>query len=111
MNCPDCGGATGVLETAAYPDRVRRRRECVACGHRFTTDERPRTPSRFQPGDRVRSPGGSMGTVRKLANLQIGPGVTDDNPLYIVHFDDLGGMKDVDVKLTADRLNPEGGTR
>lgn len=40
MDCPECGSDdTGVLETAPYSDRVRRRRECQACGHRFTTRE------------------------------------------------------------------------
>jgi len=46
MTCPECGGDTRVLET--YPReegrRVWRRRECVACGHRFSTNEREREP-------------------------------------------------------------------
>lgn len=60
----------------------------------------------YEPGDRVRSPRGSIGTVQKLANHQRGPNVSEDNPLYVVHFEDLGGMKDVSVKMTADRLRP-----
>lgn len=39
--CPQCGcSATDVIETRASLFRkVRRRRECVHCGHRFTTLE------------------------------------------------------------------------
>jgi transcriptional repressor NrdR len=43
MNCPSCNGSTHVLETrnASAGNAVRRRRECLACGTRFTTSERP----------------------------------------------------------------------
>lgn len=41
MVCPRCGEDTSVIETVSYPRRVRRRRECVSCGTRFTTHERP----------------------------------------------------------------------
>lgn len=44
MDCPECGADTRVVETAPYPNRVRRRRECEACGHRFTTREGPVVP-------------------------------------------------------------------
>ena len=42
MECPRCERATRVLESrrAAEGDAIRRRRECSACGHRFTTYER-----------------------------------------------------------------------
>lgn len=43
MRCPNCGaGDTRVIETrTADEDRiVRRRRECISCGSRFTTYER-----------------------------------------------------------------------
>ncbi len=41
MNCPRCDSSTGTLETRkAEGGSVRRRRECSACGHRFTTYER-----------------------------------------------------------------------
>jgi len=43
MRCPDCLGATHVLDSRPAGDTaVRRRRECLRCGHRFTTDEAPR---------------------------------------------------------------------
>jgi transcriptional repressor NrdR len=40
--CPSCHSSTRVLESRRAPDgaAVRRRRECPACGHRFTTFER-----------------------------------------------------------------------
>lgn len=46
LPCPTCGGATRVIETRLHgapadpAERyVRRRRECRACAHRFTTKE------------------------------------------------------------------------
>jgi transcriptional repressor NrdR len=39
--CARCQQADSkVLETRASPDGVRRRRQCLGCGHRFTTHER-----------------------------------------------------------------------
>lgn len=40
MTCPVCGGETKVTDTR-HPDceTVKRRRECLECGHRFTTTE------------------------------------------------------------------------
>ena len=42
MHCPSCNAPTHVLESrrAEDGDAVRRRRECTACGRRFTTFER-----------------------------------------------------------------------
>jgi transcriptional repressor NrdR len=41
VNCPHCDSATKILETRRVPDgALRRRRQCTACGHRFTTYER-----------------------------------------------------------------------
>jgi transcriptional repressor NrdR len=42
MNCPSCQSGTRVVETrsASGGTAVRRRRECPACGRRFTTFER-----------------------------------------------------------------------
>ena len=42
MICPACNGITRVLESRRADDgaATRRRRECPACGHRFTTFER-----------------------------------------------------------------------
>ena len=42
MRCPKCGGQDDkVLDSRAVHDGkvIRRRRECIACGHRFTTFE------------------------------------------------------------------------
>ncbi len=42
MDCPSCNRPTTVLETRRAEDggATRRRRQCPACGHRFTTYER-----------------------------------------------------------------------
>jgi transcriptional repressor NrdR len=42
MDCPSCNRPTRVLESRRAEDggATRRRRECPACGHRFTTYER-----------------------------------------------------------------------
>lgn len=39
MTCPICGDKTKVINSRATCDCVKRRRECVSCGHRFTTEE------------------------------------------------------------------------
>jgi transcriptional repressor NrdR len=57
VTCPSCEAATRVLESRPAPDgAVRRRRECTACGRRFTTFER-REPELYvikRSGDRQR---------------------------------------------------------
>ncbi len=41
MNCPFCGhDDTKVTDSRPEPDGIRRRRECLKCGQRFTTVER-----------------------------------------------------------------------
>lgn len=43
MRCVRCEApGTSVAQVEKYGARIRRRRECPVCGHRFTTDERPR---------------------------------------------------------------------
>jgi transcriptional repressor NrdR len=61
MNCPFCRGASKVVDSRPIPDGIRRRRECLRCGRRFTTHERivptelrvvkagDRPPEDFQP--------------------------------------------------------------
>lgn len=39
MTCPVCGGDTMVFNSRPRPETVYRRRECLTCGHRFTTFE------------------------------------------------------------------------
>lgn len=40
MNCPKCGDVRSrVFETVPVGDRIRRRRECKGCKHRFSTVE------------------------------------------------------------------------
>jgi transcriptional repressor NrdR len=40
MNCPYCGKKSKVVDTRSAGEGIRRRRECKACGQRFTTYER-----------------------------------------------------------------------
>ena len=40
MLCPYCSSDSRVLDSRATSDAVRRRRECLTCGRRFTTYER-----------------------------------------------------------------------
>ncbi len=40
MQCPYCGRDSKVVDSRPIPDGIRRRRECTACGRRFTTPER-----------------------------------------------------------------------
>ena len=39
MNCPRCGGKTGVVDCRRLNGTMRRRRECKVCGGRFSTEE------------------------------------------------------------------------
>lgn len=39
MNCPKCDAETAVIDSRSALGTVRRRRQCEACGHRFTTRE------------------------------------------------------------------------
>jgi transcriptional repressor NrdR len=64
MECPRCDRPAGVLESRRADEgaAIRRRRECSACGHRFTTYERRRPEPIFvrkrggdrQPFDRAK---------------------------------------------------------
>ena len=40
MQCPYCGSRTRVVDSRSAGEGIRRRRECMACGQRFTTYER-----------------------------------------------------------------------
>lgn len=51
MKCARCDADTSVVDSRHTPDNfMRRRRECVACGHRFSTWE-----SRYKPDRRDRT--------------------------------------------------------
>jgi transcriptional repressor NrdR len=64
MDCPHCSAPTKVLESRRAEDgaALRRRRECTACGQRFTSYERIQRPrlyvrkrsGRRQPFDRTK---------------------------------------------------------
>lgn len=75
MNCPACSATTRVLESrpAKGGSEVRRRRECEACGRRFTTFERlEREPltirkrdGSLEPFDRRKLAGGLLRASHK----------------------------------------------
>ena len=58
MKCPYCGQrASRVVDTREAGDGIRRRRECMACGQRFTTYERVHSaPVMVVKGDGRREP-------------------------------------------------------
>lgn len=39
MTCPKCNEKTKVIDSKADADSTERRRECTACGYRFSTFE------------------------------------------------------------------------
>lgn len=59
MNC-GCGGTTRVIDTRPHDGGIRRRRQCEACGARFSTQEQrareqklaaPQKVKKAKPGD------------------------------------------------------------
>lgn len=53
MECPACSGQTKVLDSRVAPGgSIRRRRECEACGERFTTYERAGAAFMHEPDAR-----------------------------------------------------------
>ena len=40
MKCPKCAKSSEVVKVYQFPTEARRRRECLTCGHRFTTAEK-----------------------------------------------------------------------
>ena len=40
MKCPKCSRPSEVVKVYQFPTEARRRRECLTCGHRFTTSEK-----------------------------------------------------------------------
>lgn len=74
MHCPFCGERdTRVLDSRPSETRIRRRRECVRCGKRFTTYEVVEQPmlmvqkkdGSFQPFDRNKLIAGIFNAIKK----------------------------------------------
>lgn len=74
MNCPYCSEKdTRVLDSRPLETRIRRRRECVRCGRRFTTYEVVERPilmvqkrdGSFQPFDRNKVLTGVFNAIKK----------------------------------------------
>jgi len=59
----------------------------------------------LRPGDRVRNrKSGDLGTIKSRAKLQVGPSVSEENPLWVVNYARLGALRDVSVKQTSAHL-------
>lgn len=74
MKCPFCGfNETKVVDSRPADERKRRRRECSACGKRFTTYEIVEKPllmvqkkdSSFEPFDKNKLIGGIFSAIKK----------------------------------------------
>lgn len=77
MPCPNCGAATGTLETRTVNDGgngkayVRRRRQCKRCGGRITTSEVIIDPGMGVDIRPVRTP--AIALLIKAAAAMLGP--------------------------------------
>ena len=79
MRCSACNAETRVLDTRtrSTDGATRRRRECVACGRRLTTEELPGTESWLgELPEFTRESGGPLEAVRRRAILA---SVRDEN--------------------------------
>ena len=74
MQCPFCGARdTKVLDSRPAEHRIRRRRECIFCGKRFTTYEMVERPllmvkkrdGSFEPFDRQKLITGIFNAIKK----------------------------------------------
>lgn len=74
MNCPFCGHTeTRVLDSRPHDERIRRRRECLGCGKRFTTYEAVDRPmlmvqkkdGSYEPFDRHKLVTGIFNAIKK----------------------------------------------
>jgi Zn ribbon nucleic-acid-binding protein len=64
VRCPKCSDARSrVSETKFYKEGVRRRRECKACGHRYSTDE-------HRVGDKKPNPLHSLPPERTVESME-----------------------------------------
>ena len=76
LPCPHCGSPSKTIETRSWPASgtparnlalqvpyTRRRRECVSCGHRFTTAERVVDPALVSKGGK---PMADAMTIRRV---------------------------------------------
>lgn len=82
MRCPKCGALDDkVIESRALADggTIRRRRECISCGYRFTSYERieekqlmvvKKSKNRREPFDRTKLEKGIQQAVRKRSVSQ-----------------------------------------
>lgn len=50
MKCPECNGATAIIDTRVSKAGKKRRHECFVCGNRFTTLEITTREYKFMTG-------------------------------------------------------------
>mgnify|MGYP001064379500 CR=1 FL=1 len=119
MRCPYCReGDSRVIDTRPVGDAIRRRRECLACGRRFTTYERRpvrlvivKRDSRREEFDRDKLAGGiftacakrpiSVETIESLVErvqtglLDLGKAEVESRVVGEMVMDELRGLDDV----------------
>jgi hypothetical protein len=70
MRCTSCNQATRVLDSRPRSDgATRRRRECLSCGRRFTTEELPNAAWLGELPESSHESGGPLEAVRRRAIL------------------------------------------
>jgi transcriptional repressor NrdR len=80
VQCPYCGGDSGVAETRVTSDGLRRRRTCTVCKRRFTTYEKVGAPSlKIQKRDGHVEPFDGEKLFRSLQRVAAHRGVPDED--------------------------------
>ena len=115
MHCPFCGhGETKVNDSrlASEGRQIRRRRECLSCGERFTTFE---TAELLMPlvikGDLSREPFDvakvRAGMARSLEKRPVGPEAIDEAVGHIVHNLRVRGEREVPSRVIGELVMEE----
>ena len=89
MNCSNCNHKKSkVLESRKEDDSIRRRRECLKCGFRFTTQE----TVVLQKNEAERSP---LVKIRRRGHSKVSPKSTRTDS-YVVQSDDTDEREFID---------------
>lgn len=74
MLCPKCGGDTGVVDTRPTANNtIRRRRTCIACGHRLTTFETIADSNPGSDAERMLRQAAKLRDIAKRIELILNP--------------------------------------
>lgn len=76
MKCPKCSRPSEVVKIYQFPAEARRRRQCLTCGHRFTTAEKLwrrvyAEEIRNRPSPRATRPERPEPTRRRYSNFDV----------------------------------------